>query len=104
MTIRVVHGVVSGLNPGSPSTDQATSVRASASALHAAKAAPIVVNSDAAVTAIRTARPAQEGERIKDYKEAKDTANDIADRVRNKGEGVDAHAGLSYVSAPSTLQ
>ncbi len=99
MTIKVVHSVVKDVSPSTSATNPGVVGR---SAAHATEFARGAAQGEAVVTALRT-RQGQEAGRIREHKEAKSVARDVADRVKYEGEGADPHARLPYIEAPESF-
>ncbi|MCB0310630.1 MAG: hypothetical protein KDD42_05315 [Bdellovibrionales bacterium] len=102
MTLKVVK-IGTGVQPSiQPQTDANSPINAAqASASGAAGIAASSVSSDAAVTQLRTANRSTSGEKIKDFKEAKAVAGEVAEQLRETAES-GAH-DLKNVSARDHL-
>ena len=67
----------------------------------------VVRNSEAAITQLKNNRAAVgiSAEKIRDYKEAKEVADDLSDRIKESSEekGLDVHSSLDSVAAREHL-
>lgn len=106
MAVKIIQGLV-----GSPAREvQQKSVEKSAQTPSAQSIAtssnPAVQNAlsrstagDAVVTSLKSARPTAQGDKIREYKEAKQLSRDIADKISDTPEKSDPHQGLGNVDA-----
>ena len=99
MAIKVVHGTVRDRSPGSSATTPPAAPTRSPGQSASAPVAQGTVQNEAVVTAVRK-RPSPDVQRVKDYKEAKLVARDVAGRVRNADAGDTAH-DLSFTPVTS---
>lgn len=93
--------------PAAQAADVATPGGAAKVSLRLQQAAPALSAplSDAAISNVRAAKlsPAT-GEQIRDYPTARKVADDVADRIREDGEGASgSHSGLAADSAKGHL-
>ena len=99
MTIKIVHGVVSDVSltsSSSPNQNPNPAAARSGQNGQSVGVARAAVQSEAVVTAVRSHQGSEAG-RVRDHKEAKSVAREVADRIRYEGEGVDAHGRLPYM-------
>lgn len=97
MSVTIVRGVASG-GRSSGRDSSATSTPGSAalkSSLVGSSAVVRQVSTEAAISFVRVSRSAGKSDKIRVHEEAKKTAGDLADRVRDHDpEGEEAHAKL----------
>ena len=121
MAVKVVQGLVGRQQadqaPGQNGATAASQLKASSGATppqatQAAIAQAVqraVVTSEAVVTSLRNVRGLSGGaspvEKIRDDREAKQVADDLAEKIRegDKGESLGAHGGLDGVNAGGSL-
>lgn len=99
MTVKVVHSVVKEVFSNSSATNPGAVGRSPGQAAQAARQA---TQSEAVVTQLR-ARQGQEAGRIREHKEAKSVARDVADRIKYEGDGGEAHGRLPYIESPESF-
>lgn len=114
MAVKVVQGLI-----GSPKTEiksnpltqvdnqslteQSLRQANSAATANTAVSASRSLNNDAVITTLRSSRQTSSGEKIRDPKVAREVADDVAQRIRDNPESVDAHGGLKGASAREHL-
>ncbi len=59
--------------------------------------------SDAVVTSVKGKRGALASEKIREYREAKEVSNEVAEKIRETDEGVEVHDGLESFSGRAQL-
>ena len=99
MSIKVVRGLIGSDSPPENLPKAADAVRASASNTTATVAASQrVASSEAVITAVRAFRPNLPMERIREEREAKTVAKEIAESVKSSGQALEAHTKLNEVA------
>jgi hypothetical protein len=103
MTITVIRGVVRGPEPGSAAdVNSKQKPHTNAAANPAAAVATGALSSEASVVCVRCSRSVSAPERIKDTKEARSVAKDVAQRVGSEDEKLEAH-NLDQVNSKNHL-
>ena len=96
MSIKVVRGLIGNDLVSERSSKPVDVAKASTANISAAvTATPYAVNSEAVVTSVRSSRPVASTERIREEKEAKNVAREVADNIREDSRAIDAHSDLS---------
>lgn len=112
MTIKLVQGLVERTNIGQqqagssqPSTSVQQQLRPENIIAQAAQVSKVVTqNSEAVVTAVRSARVSPAGERVRDPKEAENIAKGVADKIKSGADfSSDSHSGLEPMVAQDHL-
>lgn len=62
-----------------------------------------LASSEAVNVAVRSQRTNTNGEKIREYKEAKEVADKTADRIRKDESSPDAHSGLNSANSTAAL-
>ena len=108
MGIKVVQGLIGGppvqANDSSSTNHQnaTQSAQAGLQAVIRASSAvsSVVATSEAVISSVRTTKAAGSGvEKLRDPEQAKNLAENIADRIRDNDDGLDAHSDLEPISA-----
>jgi hypothetical protein len=82
MTVKVVRGLVN-TNNSTPATPQQVDARSVQNSEVTKLAVSQSVNTEAAVTSLRNFRNTSSSEKIKDIKEAKGVAKDVAEKIKS---------------------
>ena len=105
MTVKVVQGLIGNLKPTQPA-DINTATQA---AIRAAQSPASVTNAlqqhstEAVSVSVKGLKSASGVDRIRDSKEAKETADKVADKIRENPESAEAHNGLSSAAGRAHL-
>ena len=102
MTIKVVQGLIGSNRPDVAS--KSAQPHSAANVANTSATSATVKSTEAAVTNLKSARGgAPQSEKIKDIKEARQVASDVADQISADESSVEAHGELSASAAGEHL-
>jgi hypothetical protein len=106
MSVKVVQGLIGEVKAPSAqvSANQQNTLVSSHQAVAAVTnaATQAYISSEAVSVSVRSKSSGTTG-KIKDYKEAKEVTDSVADRIKTDGEAKDAHSGLSPSSGAALV-
>ncbi|MCO6429941.1 MAG: hypothetical protein J5J00_03705 [Deltaproteobacteria bacterium] len=100
MTVKVVQGLI-GANSAATQAKQAQTVSTNAAAQSSSSTAASLsyASTEAVNVSIRSFKAGASSEKIRDAKEARQVADQVADQIKDKGDSLDAHQGLTASSS-----